>query len=167
MNFEQITTRTANDRNIACCHFYHKGNEFWANHNYYFFIYLCSIVVISTTKVMIFEQITTKAINCTWVVNLSTMQYKTPKRRKLAISEIIQIFFPILRRKMDLYYDRSSFIYTNKKTKYIIYLNYEIIWNEQRERKVKKILYVQATKRLCPYVFWRNVPLFQVFYLNL
>lgn len=55
------------------------------------------------------------------------MQYKTPKRRKLAISEIVQIFFPILRRKMDLYYDRSSFIYTNKKTKYIIYLNYEII----------------------------------------
>lgn len=31
----------------------------------------------------------------------------------------------------------------------------------------KIYLYVQATKRLCPYVFWRNVPLFQVFYLNL
>ena len=38
--------------------------------------------------------------------------------------------------------------------------------SKERE-KSKKILYVQAPKRLRPYVFWRNVPLFQVFYLNL
>lgn len=38
--------------------------------------------------------------------------------------------------------------------------------SKERE-KSKKYSYVQATKRLCLYVFWRNVPLFQVFYLNL
>ncbi len=38
--------------------------------------------------------------------------------------------------------------------------------SKERE-KSKKILYVQAPKRLRLYVFWRNVPLFQVFYLNL
>ena len=46
------------------CHFYHKGNEFWANHNYYCPTLYREQVVISTTKVMNFEQITTTVLLC-------------------------------------------------------------------------------------------------------
>ena len=59
MNFEQITTICSIISAKTRCHFYHKGNEFWANHNQLVTLYLCNLVVISTTKVMNFEQITT------------------------------------------------------------------------------------------------------------
>ena len=60
MNFEQITTVNVYNTVDMCCHFYHKGNEFWANHNLIARIKKDGYVVISTTKVMNFEQITTK-----------------------------------------------------------------------------------------------------------
>ena len=43
---------------ISCC-CYHKGTYFQANHNYYCNIFLAFVVVVATTKVRIFKQITT------------------------------------------------------------------------------------------------------------
>ena len=47
---------------FSCCYRYHKGTDFQANHNYV--CYLCKffIVVIDTTKVQIFKQITTSEL---------------------------------------------------------------------------------------------------------
>lgn len=69
------------------------------------------------------------------------MQCETPKGTKNAISETDLISFSILRRKMELYYDGSGFIYTNRKTKYIIYPNYEI---KTKRGKVKKVMFITA-----------------------
>ena len=41
----------------CCC--YHKGRNFQANHNCFSFVFLCPYVVVATTKVGIFKQITT------------------------------------------------------------------------------------------------------------
>ena len=42
------------------CFRYHKGTDFQANHNYFNRIFLNSGVVLDTTKVQIFKQITTE-----------------------------------------------------------------------------------------------------------
>ena len=42
-----------------CCCWYHKGTNFWANHNLFDHSWLLLAVVADTTKVRIFEQITT------------------------------------------------------------------------------------------------------------
>ena len=59
MNFEQITTtRQLNNYELYClCH--RKGNEFWANHNYWSIWSYWVLIVFVTAKVMNFEQITT------------------------------------------------------------------------------------------------------------
>ena len=43
----------------ACCCCYHKGTYFQANHNWYTCLKPCFLVVVATTKVHIFKQITT------------------------------------------------------------------------------------------------------------
>ena len=43
-----------------CCFRYHKGTDFQANHNELTKQYLVDEVVLDTTKVQIFKQITTK-----------------------------------------------------------------------------------------------------------
>ena len=42
-----------------CCFRYHKGTDFQANHNYCVVISILYVVVLDTTKVQIFKQITT------------------------------------------------------------------------------------------------------------
>ena len=60
--FKQITTRTKVQCRCACCYWYHKGKTFQANHNL-IPRYLSSLgVVIDTTKVRLFKQITTPSI---------------------------------------------------------------------------------------------------------
>ena len=44
----------------TCCFRYHKGTDFQANHNYSVMYDQCYLVVLDTTKVQIFKQITTK-----------------------------------------------------------------------------------------------------------
>ena len=44
----------------CCCCCYHKGTYFQANHNIRLFIFAYSLVVVATTKVRIFKQITTR-----------------------------------------------------------------------------------------------------------
>ena len=46
---------------MCSCFRYHKGTDFQANHNKAQQLYLTSVVVLDTTKVQIFKQITTKA----------------------------------------------------------------------------------------------------------
>ena len=49
-------------KSSRCC-WYHKGTNFQANHNYFLANILGTLVVADTTKVRIFKQITTAAIN--------------------------------------------------------------------------------------------------------
>ena len=65
--------------NISCFR-YHKGTDFQANHNY---IYLRSHpgqVVLDTTKVQIFKQITT----ITWFLTIRVMLFQIPQRYRFS-----------------------------------------------------------------------------------
>ena len=57
--FKQITTEVKKYREEVGCFRYHKGTDFQANHNSRY--YRCNVpsVVLDTTKVQIFKQITT------------------------------------------------------------------------------------------------------------
>ena len=57
--FKQITTQVGEGVNAARCFRYHKGTDFQANHNKIHSVKLVMLVVLDTTKVQIFKQITT------------------------------------------------------------------------------------------------------------
>ena len=57
--FKQITTSPGDTAAMRCCCCYHKGTYFQANHNISSIFTLPSDVVVATTKVRIFKQITT------------------------------------------------------------------------------------------------------------
>ena len=57
--FKQITTHYYSYQKLFCCYRYHKGTDFQANHNNFTLSNINSWVVIDTTKVQIFKQITT------------------------------------------------------------------------------------------------------------
>ena len=57
--FKQITTGYYLDRLIFGCFRYHKGTDFQANHNSSKQVATLLLVVLDTTKVQIFKQITT------------------------------------------------------------------------------------------------------------
>ena len=58
--FKQITTYNNDNLPFASCFRYHKGTDFQANHNAGTGQALGSRVVLDTTKVQIFKQITTE-----------------------------------------------------------------------------------------------------------
>ena len=57
--FKQITTGANNGKFLPSCYWYHKGKTFQANHNYKSNELAYKLVVIDTTKVRLFKQITT------------------------------------------------------------------------------------------------------------
>ena len=57
--FKQITTVRAYAKRFASCFRYHKGTDFQANHNVTLSYFTHTHVVLDTTKVQIFKQITT------------------------------------------------------------------------------------------------------------
>ena len=57
--FKQITTFYKFLNILICCYWYHKGKTFQANHNLLPYNLLKELVVIDTTKVRLFKQITT------------------------------------------------------------------------------------------------------------
>ena len=59
--FKQITTAGNRLNAIHSCFRYHKGTDFQANHNKQGISDYSSFVVLDTTKVQIFKQITTRA----------------------------------------------------------------------------------------------------------
>ena len=63
--FKQITTRDNLQGLFNSCCWYHKGTNFQANHNYWSILWLCTPVVVDTTKVRIFKQITTGSFGST------------------------------------------------------------------------------------------------------
>ena len=63
--FKQITTVELEFCSISSCYCYHKGTYFQANHNIGSSLTVYSNVVIATTKVRIFKQITTSP--STWL----------------------------------------------------------------------------------------------------
>ena len=58
--FKQITTTSGVGGNVSSCCCYHKGRNFQANHNRQVEVPSSDGVVVATTKVGIFKQITTK-----------------------------------------------------------------------------------------------------------
>ena len=64
----------------GCCFRYHKGTDFQANHNRISFCLSASLVVLDTTKVQIFKQITT---NCAMMIT-STELFQIPQRYRFS-----------------------------------------------------------------------------------
>ena len=67
--FKQITTQPRLLNNSLSCFRYHKGTDFQANHNYKSNELTYKLVVLDTTKVQIFKQITTIQCNCNYFVS--------------------------------------------------------------------------------------------------
>ena len=61
--FKQITTGNGGGPDLLSCFRYHKGTDFQANHNLLQEIYISLHVVLDTTKVQIFKQITTEFLD--------------------------------------------------------------------------------------------------------
>ena len=61
--FKQITTHLYLNKISVCCFRYHKGTDFQANHNLFNVLLMLLFVVLDTTKVLIFKQITTEIIS--------------------------------------------------------------------------------------------------------
>ena len=61
--FKQITTTREVNFQSTCCCCYHKGTYFQANHNEIWKFGIVFPVVVATTKVRIFKQITTVFTN--------------------------------------------------------------------------------------------------------
>ena len=59
--FKQITTESFAFKSSYGCFRYHKGTDFQANHNKIMLIKKMQNVVLDTTKVQIFKQITTSS----------------------------------------------------------------------------------------------------------
>ena len=78
--FKQITTLAEHSINDRCCYWYHKGKTFQANHNIMSYIHVSRCVVIDTTKVRLFKQITTTCLRkssiycCYWYHKGKTFQ---------------------------------------------------------------------------------------------
>ncbi len=73
-----------------------------------------------------------------------THAIRQSKRCKgLAVDLIELINFPTARFKMELYYDKECFIYTNGISKFIVHPNYEI---KISRGKVKVVNFITATK---------------------
>ena len=76
--FKQITTTSKVVLNLRSCCCYHKGTYFQANHNKRLHIHVCYCVVVATTKVRIFKQITT---NCPLSNSITLVVVATTKVR--------------------------------------------------------------------------------------
>ena len=63
--FKQITTLDVVEHKLLGCFRYHKGTDFQANHNCVIVAAVAIEVVLDTTKVQIFKQITTTLPNPT------------------------------------------------------------------------------------------------------
>ena len=61
--FKQITTPWRYESYYGCCFRYHKGTDFQANHNNKSAMQSAGMVVLDTTKVLIFKQITTSRVH--------------------------------------------------------------------------------------------------------
>ena len=64
--FKQITTDNTNSIALSGCFRYHKGTDFQANHNFNIVVKTKIIVVLDTTKALIFKQITTDLIGLSY-----------------------------------------------------------------------------------------------------
>ncbi len=73
--------------------------------------------------------------------SISHTMRETKRQKRLAISEGDLISFPVSRRKMELFYDGEGFIYTDRKSKYIIHPNYKI---KTSNGKTRKAMFVTA-----------------------
>lgn len=71
--------------------------------------------------------------------SLSHARRDTKIAKGLAVSIAELAAFPKSRRKMDLFHDGSSYVYTDYKIKFIIHPNYEI-------KKSKKVAFITAGK---------------------
>lgn len=78
--------------------------------------------------------------------SLSHARRGNKERAGLALSIADIAAFPKARRKMDLYFDGESYIYTDYKSKFIIHPNYAIKTGKGKSRKVAFITAGKANK---------------------
>ena len=78
--FKQITTIVQSERNLYSCFRYHKGTDFQANHNKTLAESFATNVVLDTTKVQIFKQITTHNP----IIQRFAMLFQIPQRYRFS-----------------------------------------------------------------------------------
>ena len=78
--FKQITTIDKSSDCIICCFRYHKGTDFQANHNCLCLTFSLRSVVLDTTKVQIFKQITTRLD----IMSIKRLLFQIPQRYRFS-----------------------------------------------------------------------------------
>ena len=95
--FKQITTQGDDPILYMRCYWYHKGKTFQANHNMKLHLMIKLIVVIDTTKVRLFKQITTQGddpilyMRCYWYHKGKTFQANHNKSHVFEVSSEVVI----------------------------------------------------------------------------
>ena len=114
---------------MSRCYWYHKGKTFQANHNRIFYIVKLFVVVIDTTKVRLFKQITTNpriimvSICCYWYHKGKTFQANhnsrtiAPNSRLVVIDTTkVRLFKQITTERKTIISFRSCYWYHKGKT---------------------------------------------------
>lgn len=73
--------------------------------------------------------------------SISHTMRDSKQAKGLTVSTNDLLSFPKSRRRMELFYDGHGFVYTNRKTKYIIHPNFEI---KTKSGKTRKVMFVTA-----------------------
>ena len=90
---------------FACCFRYHKGTDFQANHNTSLGLFLCPYVVLDTTKVQIFKQITTVDFVRNFLIEL----FQIPQRYRFSSKSQHGVMSPASGQRCFRYHKGTDF----------------------------------------------------------
>ena len=128
----------------SCCFRYHKGTDFQANHNLFLLLQQLLLVVLDTTKVQIFKQITT--ITATLYSKVLLFQipqrYRFSSKSQQAVSSPAFVCVVLDTTKVQIFKQ----ITTYKKRKYLSNLLFQI---PQRYRFSSKSQHKKCTVSIC------------------
>ena len=118
---------------FSCC-WYHKGTNFQANHNTNFRLNMMLPVVVDTTKVRIFKQITT---NC-WYTYNTDLLLLIPQRYEFS-SKSQRLFESASWLKCCCWYHKGTNFQANHNRGYIVYQRARVVVDTTKVRIFKQI----------------------------
>ena len=103
---------------MLCCFRYHKGTDFQANHNCIRLRVNASCVVLDTTKVQIFKQITT----IVFILTPTILLFQIPQRYRFSSKSQRLCLTVLILSRCFRYHKGTDFQANHNQTAYIIFL---------------------------------------------
>ena len=142
--FKQITTFLCVMFNRISCFRYHKGTDFQANHNGAYYYRFCLLVVLDTTKVQIFKQITTERVSSLIAFPL----FQIPQRYRFSSKSQLEqtdSFTPI----GCFRYHKGTDFQANHNTATILILTTSVVLDTTKVQIFKQITTCSVWKSVC------------------